>query len=286
MTEPLAIREVALAQARTLARRGRFAEAEELLNEAWAEAEPSVGYLDLLARIHAQQGHLGQADEYWRQAERLDPDNAAAIEGRRRIGRLRARPRRRSGLVAVAVCVVVVLAGVIAVAVETGGDARAKHATTAAPRSATPSRPATPPSRDVLAAIDLHFAGIRAHRAPRQITVTFDRGLFRRRAAFSPSGRTVLHRLCARLRPYSGRIVVTVIGHTDGRPVEDGTYASNMELGEARAGAVREVLSRVAGIPTSRISVSSLGNVMPPDSGRGRAAAARNRTVTLRISEA
>jgi len=270
MSAEAAVREVALAGARALARRGRFAEAEGLLDDAWRDAEPSAACLDLRARIHAQQGQLESADACWERAQRLAPGEPAYAAGRRRIARLRSGSRRPGRVTGAVVCVVVLLAGG-AVAV------RATTAHDAAPRAVVtrPAPSATPP--DVLATLDPHVPGTHVRRTHDELAVTFTHGLFGKDAVFARGARPVLGRLGARLRPYADRIVITVIGYTDDRPMTDGgPYASNLELGAARAGAVREVLRRAAGMPTSRIAVSSLGGVDGPAA----------RTAAIRISAA
>lgn len=67
-----------LGQARRLARRGCFAEADEQLGKAYAAGECSEAEaLDLKGRICAQRGLLLQAEACWRKAQSLDPDNPA-----------------------------------------------------------------------------------------------------------------------------------------------------------------------------------------------------------------
>jgi flagellar motor protein MotB len=275
----LASRELALAQARILARHGRFAEAEDLLTEARDDAEPSVALLDLLARVHAQQGQFDEADRCWAEVARLAPDNKEAADGRRRIADVRA-GRRRSGKVvlrvAAGVVVVVALALLIDTRVAVGRRPEARTVSVAPTAAAPPV--AQPSPADVLTAMDLRTPGVHVRRTPGEIAVTFDKALFRDGATLSPGGQAVLRALGARLRPYAMRISVDVIGETDQRAVPPGSgYAGNTELGTLRATVVREALRRRAGIPTARFSVSSLG-------GATRGSAARSRTATLRIS--
>ncbi|MFI6516718.1 OmpA family protein [Spirillospora sp. NPDC050679] len=276
-----AVREVALAQARELARRGRLAEAGELLDEAYHDTEPDTAYLDLRARVHAQQGDLARADECWAQAQRLSPENTTYAEGRRRVARMRTGRRLPPVLAAGAAGL---LAGAAVTALLAGGDEEAKApaatATTTAPAPApAPARASSTPAEDVLAGLDMAMPGVRERRTPGEIAVTFDRGLFGRNASLTREGRAQLDRVADRMRSRAGRLRLTVLGHTDALPLRGGgPYAGNMELAEARAAVVREVLRERAAIPTSAIAVSALGPAVPPD--RGRAA----RTVSIRIS--
>ncbi|GAA3928073.1 hypothetical protein GCM10023085_06560 [Actinomadura viridis] len=291
---PLAVREVALAQARELARAGRYTEAEELLDGAWDEGEPSAAVLDLRARIHAQRGRLDEADRCWAEAERLAPGDRAIAAGRRRVAALRdgghaggglpgrvltSRFAGRAGAAVVALLAFVMLADLWA---DDGEPRPAAVPPTAPPAPAPPSPSAS--SGAVLAGLRLDGAGVRVRRSPGEIAVTFERGLFRDGATLSPGGRAVLEALGARLRPYGDRVSVTLIGHTDRSAVRPGgEYASNVELGTVRAGVVREVLRASARIPTDRFTVSTLAGMMPPFPDAG---SARNRTVSLRVSAA
>jgi len=278
----LASRELALAQARVLARHGRYAEAEDLLTEARDDAEPSAPLLDLLARVHAQRGRLDEADRCWAEVERLAPDNKEAADGRRRIADVRADVRdgrRRSGKVVLRVAAGVVVVAALALLIDTrvavGRRPEARTVSAAPPAAAPAARPS-----DVLSAMDLRTPGVHVRRTPGEIAVTFDKGLFRDSVTLSPGGRAVLRALGARLRPYAMRISVDVIGETDQRAVPPGSgYAGNTELGTLRATVVREALRRQAGIPTARFSVSSLGGAT-----RTAGPAARSRTASLRIS--
>ncbi|WP_067488613.1 OmpA family protein [Actinomadura hibisca] len=269
-----AIREVALAQARELARRGRLAEAGELLDEAYHDTEPDTAYLDLRARVHAQQGDLARADECWAQAQRLSPENTEYAAARRRIARMRT-GRRLPPILAAGIAGLLV--GAVVTALLTGGDdEKPPAAATAAPSAPAPSLAS---AEDVLTGLDVTMPGVRARRTPGEITVTFDRGLFAGDTTLTRDGRALLARLADRLKPQAGRLRLTVLGHTDDQPLRaGGPYAGNMELAEARAATVREVLHERAAVPTAAVTVSALGPAVPPN--RGRAA----RTVSIRIS--
>lgn len=329
MSEPtaalLAAREAALAHARILARNGRYAEAEGLLEDAWRGAERGVPVLDLLARIKAQQGDLSAADRYWAEAERLAPGNREIAAGRRRIaamtkrGPVAARWRGRAAWIGAGLLAAAVLALLVDIRLNMGeprgtitapfdsvsatpaspsafpspsSAASASLASPASPSSAPSASSAgsassVPPTVSVLGELDLRMRGVRVRRSSNEISVIFENGLFRQGATLSAGGRAVLRELAVRLRPHADRISVAVIGHTDDLAVPPGgSYASNMELGMLRATVVREVLRAAARIPTARFSVSALGELMPPHRGDDPSARARNRTVSLRIASA
>ncbi|TDD32229.1 hypothetical protein E1287_23680 [Actinomadura sp. KC06] len=284
MTAPAqAVREVTVAQARALARAGRYAEAEELL-----EGEHGAVVLDLKARMYAQQGRLDEADRCWAEVAAISPGDPGAAEGRRRIAQIRAAaasPRRfvlarsafRLGTAAVVLLAFVMLADVWLDRDEPGAPAP------------VPSTPVTSPSPapDPIAALRLKGSGLHVERRAGEIEVTFERGLFRRDAALTPRGRAVLANLGRQLRPYADQVSVTVIGHTDRRAVHPGGgYASNAELGMLRATVVREVLRSSARIPTAQFSISTLAGLLPPYPGDGASGDPRNRTVSVRISAA
>ncbi|MEO3805172.1 OmpA family protein [Nonomuraea sp. B1E8] len=283
---PSITRELTLAQARALARDGRYAEAVDLLEDL--QGDTSVAVLDLLARVHAQQGDLDRADRYWAEAEKIAPGATEIAAGRRRIAAMRpAGRRRRTGRVLLAGCAVLVTAGALALLVdirmETArlGAAQPPAAPVVVTRT-VPASPSPPAGREVLTGVRLQVPGVRVSRSRQEISVAFEEALFSEGATLTRRGRAVLGDLGARLRPYAGEIEVAVIGHTDRNAIlPGGEYASNTDLGLARAVYVREVLRAASRIPTTRFAVSSMGGLMPPFRDD-----ARNRTVTLRISGA
>ncbi|MEV4364509.1 OmpA family protein [Nonomuraea sp. NPDC049625] len=283
-------RELVLAQARTLARSGRHGEAVELLEDL--QEKPSVTVLDLLARIHAQQGDLDRADQCWAEAERLAPGGAEIAAGRRRIAAMRPAARRRGlGKGLLATCTVLVTGAVLVLLVdirlETAG-LRMSQQPAALPTGREVAAPPTvvtisPPEKpDVLARMRLDVPGIRVRRSPGEISIVFEEALFSQGTELTRRGQAVLDGLGGRLRPYANEIDVAVVGHTDRDALlPGGEYVSNTDLGLARATYVREILRTTSRIPTTRFALSSLGGVMPPYRDD-----ARNRTVTLRISGA
>ncbi|GAA4233541.1 hypothetical protein GCM10022254_36210 [Actinomadura meridiana] len=271
-----AVQEVTIAQARELARAGRYAEAEQLLQE-----EHGPAALDLKARVYAQQGRLNEADRCWAEVAAHSPGHPGATAGRHRIAKILAKaasPRRfliTRTVLRLGIAAAIVLAFVMLVDVWQDRD------TPPPPPKAVPSR-STP--TNPLATLNLETRGVHVERRTGELAVTFDHELFRRDANLTAQGRALLEDLGERLRPYGDQLTVAVLGHTDRKAVHPGGgYASNAELGLLRATVVREVLRSSARIPTSHFSISTLAALLPPHSGK---ADARNRTVSLRISTA
>jgi flagellar motor protein MotB len=303
----LAAREVALARARALARHSRYAEAAALIDQLLSDELSRAGgpaaaaALDLRARIHAQQGQLDQADSCWAEAERLAPGSGEYAAGRRRIARMRTHGRRPTAQLALRTGGVLAAALALALLIDirfTVGDSTAPTASRN-PSQAPLARPSaavgtssartasgsTAPAGDVLAALDLQVPGVRVQRTPDQISVIITSGVFTDGTSFSASGRAVLARLGARLRPYAARVTVAIVGYTDDIPVPPGRgYADNIELGLLRAETARADLSAISAIPLAMFPVSSMGDEQLPFPDPSDTAQPRDRTVTLWIS--
>jgi len=98
-SEPLAMNQVAtllqqvkFSQAVRLAREGSYSAAEEHLNKLLDENADDVATLDLLARIYAQQGRLGEAARLWQKVLEKEPNNADAQAALTRVNALQRRP--------------------------------------------------------------------------------------------------------------------------------------------------------------------------------------------------
>lgn len=92
------------------ARRGQFKEAISVLQQALAQgACTQAEAFDLMARIHAQQGHLLKAESYWLQAQAQDADNPVYEDALARLRRPAFRPSAKvsvAGLVALMAMVI------------------------------------------------------------------------------------------------------------------------------------------------------------------------------------
>ncbi|MFC4628304.1 OmpA family protein [Promicromonospora alba] len=296
----------AVADAALHARAGRYDDARRLLDAVGGQDSDDVAVLDLLARVHAQRGDLTRADACWARVERLDPEHAGALDGRRRIRTMWSGKRPGGGLMLGAAAACLLLAG--------GGVATGwALASRPADQQADPAvaqeltqlrhdlnqiRTATPPPSDGATAegTTSREAALREVRDAlgdprwtttldaRSVLVTFRDPVFEAGGAeTSRGGAGTLTSLAGRLRDLAD-VEVTVVGHTsDTAPVPGSRYRDNAEVSLARALAAAQVVSSGSGIPLSAIDVAGAGDVDPPYPNTDEANRTRNQTVTVAI---
>jgi flagellar motor protein MotB len=294
----------AVAEATRHARAGRYDDARLALEDLEGE---DVAALDLLARIHAQQGDLTAADACWARVERLDDAHAGAREGRRRIRQIWAGTRNGTARGIGIGVAVLLLVGTGAVAAQTlnqedppadpgvadeldrlAGELDALRSAEAAAESA----PAAP------APVDPEVALQEAREAlddPRWTTaiegaavaVTFNTSVFPGGGTELPeSSRDLLAGVAAAVEGLDGA-AITVVGHTNDIPTGNGSrYEDNTELGLARALAAAEALAAAIDLPLHDISIATSGDDDPPYPNTTEADRLKNQTVTLLVTPA
>jgi tetratricopeptide (TPR) repeat protein len=142
-----------LSQAAALARRGEYAAAANLLNQLVGQHNEGAAALDLLARIHAQQGRLSEAETFWRRALEIEPNNQSYLAGLNRIARIRSRPTWANAVSPIVsiftVAIMLVLVGWFLINYWRGSplDNVAQAGSAASHNSAT--SPAVPPARKI-----------------------------------------------------------------------------------------------------------------------------------------
>ncbi|MGH4023073.1 MAG: OmpA family protein [Pseudonocardiaceae bacterium] len=284
--------ELTVARATDLARSGHYAQAEQLLAPPARDTPMSAAELDLLARIHAQQGRLAEADDYWARAAQTSRDSGAYRSQRQRIATLQqqrfrtSRGLRWAGLGLLTVAVVV---AVLTWLPRDSGDGG---------RSDPPTEQVQRRADQVLADIGRReqeaqglLSAIRTEssspatlirQTPGSLSVSFTLPLFQGGSDdLTPQGRAALGDLGRRLAPHAAQISVSVLGHTEDAVVASARYRNNAELGLGRALAARERLSAASGIPLQGFAMSSAGRdttQFPSDNHT------LNRTVTLTIT--
>lgn len=291
----------ALAEAAHLARAGRYDEARRALEALGGATSDDVAVLDLLARVHAQQGDLTAADECWARVESLDPEHTGAREGRRRIRAVWGR-RRGVGAGTAGLAAVLLLAGGAAAgwALAPGADGASSPATqTTAPQDPglaeavdrleheldrlgdrTGQRDEGERVRRLVAALDDPRWTARADGGA--VTVVFREGVFAAGGAeATDAGREALGGLGAALRGQD--VAVAVVGHTsDTPPVPGGPGNAAVGLDRALAGA--QVLAVAADLPLGAVRVATSGDAAPPHPNTDEAGRARNQTVTVTLT--
>lgn len=285
--------ELAVARATALARAGDHAGALAAL--AAAPGPPTVGRLDLTARIHAQLGAYDDADEAWRRAAQLGDEGKFRAE-RERLAAERSQRGRRGGLwPLLAALLAVALAATLTVLVLRPGpddgaalaDVRAQQAEIARGldelRADQQARP--PSAQEVLAPVEADLTqppALMVRADPGRLAVAFPDSPFGGAGAqLSPDGDAAVAELGRRIAPHTGRIAVRVIGHTDETPPRPGgPFADNESLALARALTAARRLADATGQPLESIAVAAAAAdraPFPDTSGR------TNRTVTVEI---
>lgn len=97
------------------------------------------------------------------------------------------------------------------------------------------------------------------------------------RATLSDEAKAALAAFAEQLRTQNANVFVEIQGHTDATGEED----YNLQLGEARAEAVRRHLNLEEGLPLNRMAVISYGESAPISDNGSREGRAQNRRVAL-----
>jgi len=295
-----------LTRAARLARQGRYPEATALLTELGGPTSHNPVLLDLLARVHAQQGDLAAADECWTRAIEVGGDLPAARDGRRRIAALRVERSRPVSARVVSVAAVAVLlasTGVVGSALLARQPDRTDPALLADLRESRLAQDnLSKQLSNIQDRVDQVLAPNKATEELRAaladpgwtlrterdvLTVTFREGLFYGGTSqLSDDGRAALARLAPRLNQTGGDLTITVVGHTDnGTLTPGGRYTDHTKLGLDRALVAAQELSTNSGLPLRSFALTTTGKADQPFPNTTAHGRERNRTVTLRLSQ-
>jgi flagellar motor protein MotB len=117
-----------------------------------------------------------------------------------------------------------------------------------------------------------------------EIRIKFEEGIFASGLKVDKKGREQLARVGAVFAKQAPDFWLIIEGQTDGTAMrQQSPFRDNFTLGLRRAVAATEVLREDAGFPSERLLVSSTGGMAQPFSNDVPNAAARNRTVVLRL---
>ncbi|MGH3721126.1 MAG: OmpA family protein [Pseudonocardiaceae bacterium] len=291
-----------LARAAHLARRGRYAEAHRVLDELGGRDSIDPDLLDLLARVHAQQGELAAADECWARVQQLGVDESGSRDGRRLIAQIHARRHRQRTGRAVGVVAVVLLAGagIAGAVVARPGQSTDQALSSELRETKTAIGDLARQVGDLQNRLDqvtlrperalqdlraeLAGSGLILRSESGTLVVTFPVGLFPSGAVLSAEGQRALADLGAHLGRFSRDVSFTVVGHTDDIPVAPNSrYTDNADLGFARARVAAQELSAHSGLPLTTFTVTSSGAADPPFPNSTTESRNQNRTVILLV---
>lgn len=270
-----------LSKAASLARKGEYATAEDLLKQLVGGENENPSALDLLARIHARQGRFSEAEAFWERALQLEPNNESYLAGLKRIARIRSRPLWVGILLPMGAAVFAILVVLfVGFAVRNQIVLLRESLLREVARANTATVGNVPSSPQI--AIQLSGATVKSQQ--NALVVLFDEGLFLSWADLTSEAETLLSELGRQLKPHASNVFIRVVGYTDDIPVPEGwIYRDNEALGMARAVAVAEYLRNNAGLPVSQFLLQSVGESQPPYPNDTSANRLRNRTVVIRI---
>ena len=117
-----------------------------------------------------------------------------------------------------------------------------------------------------------------------EIRIKFEEGIFASGLKVDKKGREQLARVGALFTEKAPDFWLIIEGQTDGTAMrQQSPFRDNFTLGLRRAVAATEVLRENGNFPSDRLLVSSTGGMSQPFSSDVPNAAARNRTVVLRL---
>lgn len=276
---------VTLCHAADVARAGRFDEAESLLTALPSHDRDTADALDLLARIRAQQGRLGEAEALWERATQVEQHPRFDAE-LAKVRALKNRPWWKKNywwLAAVLLGAATYLVAMMWTSIPPGQGGTVIRGPEVA-QASIPAQPPVPAVGDALSVVRAPaLPGVHVETEAKAIRFTFKNGIFTSGAEIRRDAYQELDEVAAMMRELSGVRQVVVTGLADAIPVRQGSpFQDNSLLGLARATEVVKYLSAHGGIPITSFLVATVGD-------RGATPGISNerdptrRTVTLQV---
>lgn len=292
------LRQLELARATELARGGFYREAERILTAFDEDVNSAPEILDLLARIHAQEGRLAEAEKLWARACQLEPSNTTYHDGMRRVATLQRRGgRRQTLLLPLILCfgTVVLLFTATHWLNRTDSTRQNVSIPTATPDvtplpTETPIINPTPMVPSEIADLKTKISevpGVKTgiEEPSNALGVTFDEGIFTYGTVLKLNAQLKLKEVGFQLKPYTDTIRVEIIGITDDLSMRlNSPYKDNAALGMERARVVYNYLHKNVGLDAQMFTIASDSEPQRPGSNEIPTDRSRNRTVILRIN--
>lgn len=287
------LRQLAVARATELARGGSYREAERILTAFDEDVNSTPEILDLLARIHAQEGRLAEAEKLWARACQIEPSNTAYHDGMRRAATLQRRSGRRQPLL-LPLIIFFGLAALLFAASQwlnrTGSTEPVVSIPTPTP-NVTPLPTETPKINPIPADLKTKISEVpgvetKIEEPSNALDITFDEGIFTHGTVLKPNAHKKLKEVGFQLKPYTDTIRVEIIGVTDDFSMRlNSPYKDNAALGMERARVVYDYLHKSVGLEAQIFTIASYSEPQSPYPNDTPTNRSRNRTVILRINK-
>lgn len=278
------------------ASKGKYTQASDYLSELLKSEEESVIVFNLQAKIAAQQGKFREAEFLWKKCLKAEPDNPVYIAALNRINKIASSksyrfyyPLKLLKVVTIGFLIIILLFFYFYERV----DRKQQLAFLVSQNSKMLSKientinPEAPENRLLLriSAKLSTIAGITVDSENNEITILFNEGLFNRGDNLKSDQRIILEKISQTLSPYTGQVVVKIIGSSDNTPISLGnSYKTNEDLSIYRAKAVFDMVYTSSRIPREDLMIGSLSEsntLFPDDTQENRR---KNRTVFIKIS--
>ncbi len=275
-----------------------YMQASDYISELLRTTEKeSVLILDLQAKIAAQQGKFREAEFIWKKCLKSEPDNPAYIAALNRINKITSSKSVQNYylLQLFKITTIVLLIFVLLffyfyervdrkqqLAFIVGQNEEMLSKVENIINLNTPNNELLLNISDKMKTIN----GITVDSKNNEIIILFNEGLFSRGDNIKSDYRITLDHISQTLSPYSGQIIVKIIGSTDNTPISfSKTFKTNDDLSIYRAEVVFGIIYEFSRIPREDMMIGSLSELntwFPNDTPENRM---KNRTVIIKISK-
>jgi flagellar motor protein MotB len=275
---------------------GNYSLASDYLSELLKSEEESVIVIDLQAKIAAQQGKFREAEFLWKKCLKAEPDNPEYFAALNRINKVLTSKSVRFytlfNLLKITTVFLLILILLFIFVFEI--FQQEQHMTFIKEQNQEMISKIenlinlkASENKYLLDITDKmkSINGITVESNSNEISIYFNDGLFSKADIMKTNYLKTLDIISKTLSPYSGRIMVKVIGSTDSTPIKfRNNFRNNDDLSISRAKAVFDRFYESSRIPREDLMIGSLSEsntLFPNDTPENRK---KNRTVFIKIS--